>query len=78
MDGSQVSRVLPQRHLNIDKYTGVSPSMRDSRDLLSRLLETWRARLLSRLDDLWLKWSLKSDSVPGSKAACQETELVWS
>lgn len=48
---------------------GVSPSMRDSRDLPSRLLETWQARLLSRLNDLWMKQSLKSNRVPSSKAA---------
>lgn len=36
------------------------------------LNESWQARLLSRLDDLWIKWSLKSNKVSGSKAVCQE------
>lgn len=55
MEGSQVSRVLPQGNLTTDQYVGINTSMGDSREIQSRLLVAWQARLLTIFDEVVLE-----------------------
>lgn len=55
MEGSRVSRVLPQGNLTTDQYVGINTSMGDSREIQSRLLVAWQARLLTIFDEVVLE-----------------------
>lgn len=55
MEGSRVSRVLPQGNLTTDQYVGINTSTGDSREIQSRLLVAWQARLLTIFDEVVLE-----------------------